>query len=68
VPNPKTGNRLGLDYRPGAALVFDHFHFIKMANEKIGELQRALWREASVLQRNAVAWEPRTCSMTGASR
>lgn len=39
---------------PDAALVFDHFHVIKLANEKIDELRRALVREADVLQRNAI--------------
>ena len=43
-----------LENLPEAALVFDHFHVIKMANEKIDELRRALWREAGILQRNAI--------------
>lgn len=43
-----------LENLPDAALVFDHFHVIKMANEKIDELRRALWREAGILQRNAI--------------
>ncbi len=43
-----------LENLPDAALVFDHFHVIKMANEKIDELRRSLWREAGILQRNAI--------------
>lgn len=43
-----------LENLPGAALVFDHFHVIKMANEKIDELRRSLWREADILKRNAI--------------
>ena len=43
-----------LENLPEAALVFDHFHVIKMANEKIDELRRALWREATILERNAI--------------
>jgi len=31
--------------------VFDHFHLIKLANEKIDELRRALQREADILER-----------------
>jgi transposase len=36
---------------PNAALVFDRFHIIKLANEKIDQLRRALWREADILGR-----------------
>jgi transposase len=43
-----------LENLPSAALVFDHSHVIKMANEKIDELRRGLWREACILQRNAI--------------
>ena len=32
-----------------AAIVFDHFHIIKLANEKIDDLRRTLQREAEVL-------------------
>lgn len=39
------------EHLPKAAVVFDHFHVIKLANEKIEELRRALQREASVLGR-----------------
>ena len=38
-----------LEHLPGAAVVFDHFHIIKLANEKIDDLRRALQREAEVL-------------------
>ena len=38
-----------LENLPGAALVFDHFHIIKLANEKIDDLRRSLQREAGVL-------------------
>ncbi len=40
--------------RTRTALVFDHFHVVKLANEKIDELRRVLWREAGILQRNAI--------------
>jgi len=43
-----------LENLPKAALVFDHFHIVKLANEKIDELRRALWREADILKRNAI--------------
>jgi len=32
---------------PQAAIVFDHFHIIKLFNEKLSELRRSLYREAS---------------------
>lgn len=38
-----------LENLPGAAIVFDHFHIIKLANEKIDDLRRTLQREAEVL-------------------
>ncbi len=40
-----------LQYLPGVDVVFDHFHIIKLANEKIDELRRALAREAGILDR-----------------
>ena len=43
-----------LENLPRAALVFDHFHIIKLMNEKLDELRRALWREANILQRSAI--------------
>lgn len=36
---------------PKAAIVFDHFHVIKLANEKIEDLRRGLQREAATLGR-----------------
>ena len=39
-----------LKYLPGVDVVFDHFHLIKLANEKIDELRRALAREAGILE------------------
>jgi transposase len=32
---------------PGAKIVFDHFHVVKLFNEKLSELRRALYREAT---------------------
>ena len=43
-----------LRYLPKAAIVFDHFHIIKLANEKIDELRRALQREAGILERRYI--------------
>lgn len=43
-----------LKYLPGVDVVFDHFHIIKLANEKIDELRRALQREASILERRYI--------------
>jgi transposase len=40
-----------LKHLPKAALVFDHFHVIKLVNEKIDDLRRALQREADILGR-----------------
>jgi transposase len=34
------------DHLPDAAIVFDHFHVIKLMNEKLTELRRDLYREA----------------------
>jgi transposase len=39
---------------PKAAIVFDHFHVIKLFNEKLTELRRALYREAKDLQQKKV--------------
>ena len=35
------------DHLPGAVVVFDHFHVIKLFNEKLSELRRELYREAT---------------------
>jgi transposase len=43
-----------LKYLPGVDVVFDHFHIIKLANEKIDELRRALQREAGILERRYI--------------
>jgi transposase len=32
---------------PAAKIVFDHFHIVKLFNEKLSELRRALYREAT---------------------
>jgi transposase len=39
---------------PGAALVADRFHVIKLMNEKIDELRRALQREADIMGRRVI--------------
>jgi transposase len=36
------------EHLPDAALVFDHFHIIKLANEKIDEIRRGLQRTLEV--------------------
>jgi len=36
-----------LTHLPKAALVFDHFHIIKLFNEKLSDLRRDLYREAT---------------------
>ncbi|MBS0660777.1 MAG: ISL3 family transposase [Verrucomicrobia bacterium] len=38
-----------LEGLPKAAIVFDHFHIIKLCNEKIDEVRRGLQREADTL-------------------
>ena len=39
---------------PEAALVFDRFHVVKLMNEKLDDLRRALWREAQGLMKQTV--------------
>jgi transposase len=34
------------DYLPDARIVFDHFHVVKLMNEKLSDLRRELYREA----------------------
>lgn len=34
-----------MEHLPGAAIVFDHFHVVKLMNEKLSKLRRALYRE-----------------------
>lgn len=36
-----------LAHLPGSVLVFDHFHIIKLFNEKLSDLRRDLYREAT---------------------
>jgi transposase len=39
---------------PGAKIVFDRFHVVQLFNEKLSELRRALYREATGVQHKAV--------------
>lgn len=39
---------------PGAAIVFDHFHIIKMFNDKLSDLRRDLQREAQETEKNTL--------------
>ena len=39
---------------PKAVIVFDHFHVVKLFNDKLSELRRALYREATEVQHKAV--------------
>ena len=39
---------------PKAKIVFDHFHVIKLFNERLSDLRRALYREATDVQHKAV--------------
>jgi transposase len=39
---------------PKAVIVFDHFHVVKLFNDKLSELRRQLYREATDIQRKAV--------------
>jgi transposase len=39
---------------PKAALVFDHFHVIKLYNEKLTDLRRAIAREADILEKKVL--------------
>lgn len=43
-----------LEHLPGAAVVFDRFHIMKLMNEKLDELRRALMREASGLSQQVI--------------
>lgn len=42
------------EHLPKATLVFDHFHVIKLMNEKLTELRRELYREATELLQKEV--------------
>jgi transposase len=39
---------------PGAVIVFDHFHVVKLFNEKLSELRRAVYREATEVMHKQV--------------
>ena len=39
---------------PKAGIVFDHFHVVKLFNEKLSDLRRALYREATEVQHKEV--------------
>src|SRR6516225_11015185 len=39
---------------PKAKIVFDRFHVIKLFNEKLSDLRRELYREATAVQQKAV--------------
>jgi transposase len=41
-------------YLPEAKIVFDRFHVVKLSNEKLSDLRRALYREATEVQHKAV--------------
>jgi transposase len=41
-------------YLPKAKIVFDHFHVIKLFNDKLSELRRALYREATEVMHQQV--------------
>jgi transposase len=43
-----------LEHLPGAVVVFDRFHMMKLMNEKLDELRRALMREASGLSQQVI--------------
>jgi len=43
-----------LEKLPGAAVVFDRFHIMKLMNEKLDELRRALVREATGVMRQTI--------------
>ena len=39
---------------PKAAIVFDHFHVVKLFNDRLSDLRRELYREATEVQHKAV--------------
>jgi transposase len=43
-----------LTYLPKAKVVFDHFHVIKLFNDKLSDLRRELYREATDVMQKAV--------------
>ena len=44
----------GGQHLPDAAIVFDRFHIVKLVNEKLDDLRRALVREATGLMKQTV--------------
>ena len=43
-----------VEHLPEAAVVFDRFHLVKLMNERLDDLRRALWREATGLMKQKV--------------
>ena len=43
-----------MTHLPKAKIVFDHFHVIKLFNDKLSDLRRALYREATDVMQKAV--------------
>jgi transposase len=43
-----------VEHLPKAAVVFDRFHLVKLMNERLDDLRRALWREATGLMKQQV--------------
>ena len=39
---------------PGATLVFDHFHVIKLYNDRLSDLRRTLYHEADILGKKVI--------------
>lgn len=42
------------EHLPEAAVIFDRFHLVKLMNERLDDLRRALWREATGLMKQKV--------------
>ena len=43
-----------MTHLPKAKIVFDHFHVIKLFNDRLSDLRRALYREATDVMQKAV--------------
>jgi transposase len=43
-----------MTHLPKAKIVFDHFHVIKLFNDKLSDLRRQLYREATDLMQKSV--------------
>jgi len=39
---------------PGSAIVFDHFHVVKLFNDKLSKFRRALQRDASIIEKHVM--------------